>query len=128
MSSEGAAQSPQGAPRELPRSFLRAEMELGEAQKSSPEALKSFEIDLKIENLDFHETIENQLKSLIFEPRRPVGSSDLLLRGSKAERKGDQRSNTQAERKEKQQDATKRAPRSSRRARKSRFVGPGERL
>ena len=60
MSSEGAAQSPQGAPRELPRSFLRAEMELGEAQKSSPEALKSLEIDLKIENLDVHETIENE--------------------------------------------------------------------
>ena len=66
MSSEGAAQSPQGAPRELPRSFLRAEMELGEAQKSSPEALKSFEIDLKIENLDFHETIEKSMKIIDF--------------------------------------------------------------
>ena len=32
-------------------------MELGEAQKSSPEALKSLEIYLKIENLGFHETI-----------------------------------------------------------------------
>ena len=62
MNSEGAAQSPQGAPRELPRSFLRAEMELGEAQKSSPEALKSSEIDLKIENLDLHETIETYTK------------------------------------------------------------------
>ena len=60
MSSEGAAQSPQGAPRELPRSFWRAEMELGEAQKSSPEALKSLEVDLKIENLDAHETIDKQ--------------------------------------------------------------------
>ena len=66
MSSEGAAQSPQGAPRELPRSFLRAEMKLGEAQKSSPEALKSLEIDLKIENLDFHETIEKQMKIIDF--------------------------------------------------------------
>ena len=60
MSSEGAAQSPQGAPRTLPRSFLTAEMKLGGAQKSSPEALKSLEIDLKIENLDFHETIEKK--------------------------------------------------------------------
>ena len=60
MSSEGAAQSPQGAPRELPRSFMKAEMELGEAQKNSPEALKSFEIDLKIENLDVHESLDNQ--------------------------------------------------------------------
>ena len=60
MSSEGAAQSPQGAPRELPRSFLKAEMELGGALKSPPETLKSLEIDLKIENLGFHETIENQ--------------------------------------------------------------------
>ena len=59
MSSQGAAESRQGAPREHLRNFLRAKMELGEAQKSSPEALKSLEIDLKIENLDFHETIEN---------------------------------------------------------------------
>ena len=66
MSSEGAAQSPQGAPRELPRSFLRAEMERGEAQKSSPEALKSLEIDLKIENLDVHETIEKSTKIIDF--------------------------------------------------------------
>ena len=57
MSSEGAAQSPQGAPRELPRSFLRADTELGEAQKSSPEALKSSEINLKLKSCDFHETI-----------------------------------------------------------------------
>ena len=41
-------------------------MELGEAQKSSPEALKSSENDLKIKNLDFHETIENQLKIVDF--------------------------------------------------------------
>ena len=38
---------------------MRAEMELGEAQKSPPEALKSLEIDPRIENLDFHKTIEN---------------------------------------------------------------------
>ena len=60
MSSEGAAQSPQGAPRELPRSFLEAEMECGGAQKSSPEALKSLESDLKVENVDVQEIIENQ--------------------------------------------------------------------
>ena len=33
-------------------------MELGDAQKSSPEAFESLEDDLKIKNLDFHETIE----------------------------------------------------------------------
>ena len=41
---------------------MRAEMEFGESQKSSPEALKSFENGLKLENLDFHETIENSMK------------------------------------------------------------------
>ena len=41
-------------------------MELREAQKSSPEALKSLESDLKIKNLDFHETIENTMKIFDF--------------------------------------------------------------
>ena len=59
MSSEGAAQSPQGDPREFPRSFLRAQMKLGEAQKSSPEAFENIENDLKFKNVDFHEIIEN---------------------------------------------------------------------
>ena len=62
-------------------------MKFGEAQKSSPEALKSLEIDLKIENLDFRETIEHQLTSLIFKPRRPVVGSDLLPRGSEDKKK-----------------------------------------
>ena len=50
-------------------------MELGEAQKRSPEALKSLEIDLEIENLDFHESIEHPRKSLIREA--PKASCDL---------------------------------------------------
>ena len=41
-------------------------MEFGEAQKSSPEALKSFENDLKIKNFDFHETIDNSMKIIEF--------------------------------------------------------------
>ena len=45
---------------------MRAEMELGESQKSSPEALKNLENDLELENLDFHETIENFLKIVDF--------------------------------------------------------------
>ena len=59
MSSDGAAQSHQGAPRELPRSVWRPEIELGEAQKSFPEALKNLEIDLKMNNLDMHTTMVN---------------------------------------------------------------------
>ena len=44
---------------------MKVKMEFGEAQKSSPEALKSLENDLKIKNLDFHSTIETSMK--IFE-------------------------------------------------------------
>ena len=47
-----------GAPRELLRSFLGAEMELEDAQKSSAEAFESLEDDLKMKTLDFHESIE----------------------------------------------------------------------
>ena len=59
MSSQGARGSPERGPRELLRSFLGAEMELGDVQKSSPECFESAESDLKIKILDFHETIEN---------------------------------------------------------------------
>ena len=41
-------------------------MELGETQKSSPEALKSLENDLKIKKLDVHETIEKSMKIIDF--------------------------------------------------------------
>ena len=57
MSSQGAAKTPQRAPEELLRSFLRAYMRLGETQKSSPEAPKSLDNDLKIKNVDVHETL-----------------------------------------------------------------------
>ena len=66
MSSQEAAESRQGAPRELLRSFLGAKMKLREAQKSCPEALKSLENNLKIENLDFHKTIEKLVKTIDF--------------------------------------------------------------
>ena len=66
MSSEGADGTPEGAPKEFLRSFLGAKMELGEAQKSSPEALKILENDLEIKNLDVHETIENSMKIIYF--------------------------------------------------------------
>ena len=42
-------------------------MELGEAQKSSPEAFESLEDDLKSKRFDFHETIETSTKSLILQ-------------------------------------------------------------
>ena len=54
---------------------MRAEMKLGGAQKSSPEALKSLEIDLRIANLDFHDTIEKHIESLMFQA--PKGSCEL---------------------------------------------------
>ena len=60
MSSQGARGIPERLPRELPRSFLGAEMELGDAQKSFPEAFESLEDDLKIKNLDFHDAVEKQ--------------------------------------------------------------------
>ena len=62
MSSQEAAESRQRAPRELLRSFLGAKVELREAQKSSPEALRSLENNLKVKDLDFHRTIENLMK------------------------------------------------------------------
>ena len=41
-------------------------MELGETQKSSAEAPKHLENDLKIKNLDVHETIEKETKIIDF--------------------------------------------------------------
>ena len=102
MSSEGAAQSPLGGPRELPRSFLRAQLKLGEAQKSFPEALKSLEVDIKIQNLDFHETIEKTIEKHWFvKLRKPVVSSDLLRIDSQAKTKGARGNKKQTEREEK---------------------------
>ena len=66
MSSQGARGSPERAPRELLRSFLGAEMELGDAQKSSREAFESLEDDPKIKNLDIHETIEKSMEIIGF--------------------------------------------------------------
>ena len=44
------------APKELPRSLLRAKMKVKVAQKSSTEPLKSAENDLKIKNVNVHKT------------------------------------------------------------------------
>ena len=65
MSSQGAAESPQRAPRELLRN-LRAKMELKETQKSSPESLKSLENDIQIENVDVHEPARIPMKIIDF--------------------------------------------------------------
>ena len=54
------------APKELPRSFLRAKMKVKVAQKSSTEALKSSENDLKIKNVNVHKTIEKSFKIFVF--------------------------------------------------------------
>ena len=46
------------APKELPRSFLRAKMKVKVAQKSSTEPFESSENDLKMKNVNIHKTIE----------------------------------------------------------------------
>ena len=54
------------APKELPRSFLRAKMKVKVAQKRATEALKSSENDLKIKNVNVHKTIEKFKKIFDF--------------------------------------------------------------
>ena len=45
-------------PKELPRNFLRAKLKVKVAQKSSTEPFESSENDLKIKNVNVHETDE----------------------------------------------------------------------
>ena len=54
------------APKELPRSFLRAKMKVKIAQKSSTEPFESSESDLKIKNVNVHQTIEKSMKIIDF--------------------------------------------------------------
>ena len=54
------------APKELPRSFLRAKMKVKVAQKSSTEPFESSENDLKIKHENVHKTIEKVLKIIDF--------------------------------------------------------------
>ena len=54
------------APKELPRSFLRAKMKFKVGQKSSIEPFESSENDLKIKNVNFHKTIEKSMKIIDF--------------------------------------------------------------
>ena len=54
------------APKELPRSFLRAQMKVKVAQKSSTEPFKRSENDLKIKNVNVHKTIEKSMKIIDF--------------------------------------------------------------
>ena len=61
------------APKELPRSFLRANMKVKIAQKSSTEPFESSENDLKIKNVNVHKTITKILKIIDF-----VSSEDHL--------------------------------------------------
>ena len=52
------------APKELPRSFLRAKMKVKVAQKSSTEPFESSENDLKIKNVN--KTIGKSMKIIDF--------------------------------------------------------------
>ena len=54
------------APKELPRSLLRAKMKLKVAQKSATDPFESFENDLKIKNVNVHKTVEKQMKNIDF--------------------------------------------------------------
>ena len=54
------------APKELPRSFLRAKMKVKVAQKSSTEPFESSENDLKMKNVNIHNTIEKSMKIIDF--------------------------------------------------------------
>ena len=54
------------APKELPRSFLRAKMKLRVTQKSSTEPFESSENDLKIKNVNVHKTIEKFMEIIDF--------------------------------------------------------------
>ena len=61
-----ALKEPLAAPKELPRSFLRAKMKVKVAQKSSTELFESSENDLKIKNVNVHKTIEKSMKIIDF--------------------------------------------------------------
>ena len=54
------------APKELPRSLSRAQMELKVAQKSGTDFFESSENDLKIKNVNVHKTIEKRMKIIDF--------------------------------------------------------------
>ena len=54
------------APKEFPRSFLRAKMKVKVAQKSSTEPFESSENDLKSKNVNVHKTIEKSTKIIDF--------------------------------------------------------------
>ena len=50
------------APKELPRSCLRAKMKVKIAQMSSTEPFEGSENDLKIKNVNVHKTIAKSMK------------------------------------------------------------------
>ena len=54
------------APKELPRSFLRAKLKVKVAQWSSTEPFESSENELKIKNVNVHKTIEKSMKIIDF--------------------------------------------------------------
>ena len=54
------------APKEFPRSFLRAQMKVEVAQRSSTEPFESSENDLKIKSVYVHKTIERSMKIIDF--------------------------------------------------------------
>ena len=54
------------APKELPRSFLRAKMTVKVGQRSSTKLVESSENDLKKKNVNVHKTIEKSMKIIDF--------------------------------------------------------------
>ena len=62
MSPQGAVGCPQRAPKEL----LESQIKVKVAQKSSTEPFESSENDLKIKNVNVHQTIEKSMKIIDF--------------------------------------------------------------
>ena len=70
------------APKELPRSFLRAKMKLKVAQTRSTKSFGSSENNLRIKNVNVYKTIGKLLKIVIFEA--PKANWELRFASKKA--------------------------------------------
>ena len=68
------------APKELPRSFLRAKMKVKVAQKSSTEPFESSENDLKIKNVNVHKTVGKSKKNFVFSSSEGLFHAQIFIK------------------------------------------------